>query len=198
MAGKGALNISELLTKKEKEILDEWIKAQADTLALRRGLIPEKQQREDSARLLGVLVKAVAGGNLEDITAPEYDGVNRFLASLAASRANQGFSPSETATFIFSLKNIVFKFLQEEYSDRPEVLLKAAIDFSALVDKLGLITFETYVKGREEVIREQQKSMLELSTPVIQIWDEILVSPLIGTIDSARARQFMENLLESI
>ncbi|KJS00219.1 MAG: hypothetical protein VR68_07290 [Peptococcaceae bacterium BRH_c4a] len=198
MAGKGALNISELLTKKEKEILDEWVKAQADNLASRRGLIPEKQQREDSARLLGVLVKAVAGGNLEDITAPEYDGVNRFLASLAASRANQGFSPSETATYIFSLKNIVFKFLQEEYSDRPEALLKAAIDFSALVDKLGLITFETYVKGREEVIREQQKSMLELSTPVIQIWDEILVSPLIGTIDSARARQIMENLLESI
>ncbi len=197
MAKKEALNISELLAKKEREILDAWTKAQADVAALKKGLITEKQLREESARFMGILSRAVAGGNL-DITAPEYDEVNRFLGSLSGTRASLGFSPSETAGYIFSLKDTVFRFLQEEFSDRPEALLKASIDFSVFVDKLGLITFETYVKGREEVIREQQRSLLEVSTPVIQVWDEILILPLIGTIDSARAKQIMENLLESI
>jgi|LQYC01.1.fsa_nt_gi rsbT co-antagonist protein RsbR len=198
MAKKEALNISELLAKKEREILDGWTKAQADVTALKKGLITEKQLREESARFLGILVRAVAGGNLEDITAPEYDEVNKFLANFSASRASIGFSPSETATYIFSLKDTVLRFLQDEFGDQPAELGKAVIGFSILMDKLGLITVETYVKAREDVIREQQRSLLEVSTPVIQVWEEILILPLIGTIDSARAKQIMENLLESI
>jgi len=198
MAKKEGLNISELLAKKEKEILDAWTKAQADITAFKKGLITEKQLREESARFLGILVRAVAGGNLEDITAPEYDEVNKFLANFSVSRASIGFSPSETATYIFSLKDTVLRFLQDEFRDQPAELSKAVIGFSMLMDKLGLITVETYVKAREDVIREQQKSLLEISTPVIQVWEEILVLPLIGTIDSARAKQIMENLLESI
>jgi len=178
--------------------LDAWIKAQADVTALKKGLITEKQLREESARFLRILIKAVAGGNLEDITAPEYGEAIKYLTGLSASRAVQGFSPSETAIFIFSLKNTVFRFLQDEFEDRPAELNKVVIGFSMLMDKLGLITFETYVNGREEFIREQQRSLMELSTPVIQVWDEILILPLIGTIDSARAKQIMENLLESI
>lgn len=198
MAKKEALNVSELLAKKEKEILETWIKAQADVTALKKGLITEKQLREESAQFLRILVRAVAGGNLEDITAPEYDEVNKFLGSISGTRAYLGFSSSETATYIFSLKDTVLRFLQDEFSDQPELLNRAVIDFSMLMDKLGLLTFETYVKGREEVIREQQKSLLEVSTPVIQVWDEVLILPLIGTIDSARAKQIMESLLESI
>jgi len=198
MAKKEGLNISELLAKKEREILDAWTKAQADITAFKKGLITEKQLREESARFLGILVRAVAGGNLEDITAPEYDEVNKFLANFSVSRASIGFSPSETATYIFSLKDTVLRFLQDEFGDQPAELSKAVIGFSMLMDKLGLITVETYVKAREDVIREQQKSLLEISTPVIQVWEEILVLPLIGTIDSARAKQIMENLLESI
>jgi len=198
MAKKEGLNISELLAKKEKEILDAWTKAQADITAFKKGLITEKQLREESARFLGILVRAVAGGNLEDITAPEYDEVNKFLANFSVSRASIGLSPSETATYIFSLKDTVLRFLQDEFGDQPAELSKAVIGFSMLMDKLGLITVETYVKAREDVIREQQKSLLEISTPVIQVWEEILVLPLIGTIDSARAKQIMENLLESI
>jgi len=197
MAKKEGLNISELLAKKEKEILDAWTKAQADITAFKKGLITEKQLREESARFLGILSRAVAGGNL-DITAPEYDEVNRFLGSISGNRASLGFSPSETATYIFSLKDTVLRFLQDEFGDQPAELSKAVIGFSMLMDKLGLITVETYVKAREDVIREQQKSLLEISTPVIQVWEEILVLPLIGTIDSARAKQIMENLLESI
>lgn len=198
MAKKEALNISEVLAKKEREILDVWTKAQADVAELKKGLITEKQLREESAQFLRILVRAVAGGNLEDITAPEYDEVNRFLSSISGTRASLGFSPSETAAYIFSFKDTVLRFLQDEFSDQSAELNKAVIQFSMLIDKLGLLTFETYVKGREAVIREQQRSLLEISTPVIQVWEEILILPLIGTIDSARAKQIMENLLESI
>ena len=198
MAKKEGLNISEVVAKKEREILDAWTKAQADVTALKKGLITEKQLREESAQFLRILLKAVAGGNLEDITAPEYDEVNKFLGSFSGNRAVMGFSPSETATFIFSLKDTVLRFLQDEFSDQPAEMNKAVIGFSMLMDKLGLITFETYVRAREEVIKEQQKFLLDVSTPVIQVWEEILVLPLIGTIESARAKQIMENLLEGI
>lgn len=198
MAKKEGLNIAEVLAKKEREILDAWTKAQADVTALKKGLITEKQLREESAQFLRILVRAVAGGNLEDITAPEYDEVNKFLGSLSGNRAVMGFAASETAIYIFSLKDTVLRFLQDEFGDQPAELSKAVIGFSMLMDKLGLITIETYVKGRENLIKEQQKSLLEVSTPVIQVWEEIVVLPLIGTIDSARAKQIMENLLESI
>lgn len=198
MAKKEALKVSELFAKKEREILDAWTKAQADVTALKKGLITEKQLREESAQFLRILVKVLPGGNLEDITAPEYDEVNKFLGSISGSRATLGFSPSETATYIFSLKDTVLRFLRDEFGDQSAELSKAVIGFSMLMDKLGLITVETYVKAREEVIKEQQRSLLEVSTPVIQVWEEILVLPLIGTIDSARAKQITENLLESI
>lgn len=198
MAKKEVLSISEILEKKEREILDAWVKTQADIPALRKGLITKEQIREESTRFLRLLGRAAAGGNLKDITAPEYEEVIKFLSNLSASRASQGFSPLETTSYIFSLKQTVVRILQEELGDQLEALFEKGFDLSDLLDKLGLVTFETYVKGREEVIAEQQKSMLELSTPVIQIWDEILILPIIGIIDSSRARQIMESLLESI
>lgn len=198
MAKKDFLNISEILANKEREILNAWIKAQANISAFQRGLITKEQMKDDSIQFLRLLTKAIGSGNLEDITAPEYDEANKFLANLSESRALSGFSSLETATYIFSLKNTVLKFLQEEFGDQPEVLNKWVIAFSMLLDKLGLVTFETYVKKREKVITEQQKSMLELSTPVIQVWEEILILPLIGSVDSSRAKQIMESLLKSI
>jgi rsbT co-antagonist protein RsbR len=198
MAKKEVSNISGVLVKKEKEILDAWIKAQADLPAFQKGLITAKQLEEESSRFLKLLVKAVAGGNLEDITAPEYDEINKSLADLSTSRASIGFSPSETTNFILSLRQIFIRILQKEFDDRLDTLVNAGLVFADLLDKLAIVTFEAYVKGREEVIREQQKSMLELSTPVIQVWDEILILPLIGSVDSARAKQIMESLLESI
>jgi len=182
----------------KRGVLDAWIKAQAEVPALRKGLITAEQLKEESARFLKLFTKAVAGENFEDVTAPEYDEVNKFLAGLSVSRAVLGFSASETATYIFSLKDTLLGFLQKDFGDRPEVLNQMVIRCSKLMDKLGLLTFEAHTKGREEVILEQQKSLLELSTPVIQVWEEILILPLIGSIDSARALQIMENLLESI
>ena len=198
MEKKEFVDVSELLRKKEREILDAWIKAQVDVPALQKGLITEKQLREESVQFLRLLVKAITGGNLEDITVPEYDESNKFLADLSVSRASLGFSPTETATFIFSLKDTILKFLQEEFADSPVELNKIVIRLSLLLDKLGLVTFEAYTKGRENLIKEQNESLIALSTPVIQIWEEILILPLIGTIDSSRSKQIMENLLKSI
>lgn len=198
MAKQEVYSAPGLLMKKEKEILAAWTMAQAGISALKKGLTTEKQLRAESAQFLELLAKATGGGNFEDITTPEYDEVIKFLTNISFSRAVLGCSPSDTATYIFSLKTIIIRLLQEEFGAQPQTLYQALMAYSLLLDKLGLITFEMYLKGREEVIQEQQKSMLELSTPVIQVWDEILVLPLIGTIDSARAKQIMESLLAGI
>jgi rsbT co-antagonist protein RsbR len=120
------------------------------------------------------------------------------LSELSQSRARQGFSASETATFVFSLKEPLFQRLRKELVRDPEELAEAMWKSSVLLDSLGLFTTELYQKGREEVIARQQEDMLELSTPVVQLWDGILALPLIGTLDSARTQVVMESLLQTI
>jgi rsbT co-antagonist protein RsbR len=198
MAIKELQSISKLLAEKENKILEAWVKAQTGIGAFKEGLITEKKLREESSQFIGSLVKAMDNGNLEDITAREYEKVIKFLADLSLSRASEGFSPSDTAIYIFSLKDVVLQFLQTEYESQPKILNKMVVAFSSLADKLGLVSFETYTKGREKVIVEQRSSLLELSTPVIQVWDGVLVLPLVGTIDSNRAKQIMEGVLNSI
>jgi rsbT co-antagonist protein RsbR len=120
-----------------------------------------------------------------------------FLGNVSRSRATQGFSPSETATFIFSLKRPLFALLRKENAN-AEVLSDELWNATLLLDKLGLYTTEVFQKSREEMIKRQQLDMLELSTPVVKIWDGILAVPLIGTLDSSRTQMVMENLLKSI
>jgi rsbT co-antagonist protein RsbR len=124
--------------------------------------------------------------------------VRAQLAELSTTRARQGFSASETATFVFSLKQPLFEKLREALSGDPDQFAEEIWRTTSLLDKLGLFTTEVYQKGREEVIARQQQEMLELSTPVVQLWDGILALPLIGTLDSARTQVVLENLLQRI
>jgi rsbT co-antagonist protein RsbR len=119
------------------------------------------------------------------------------LGSISRSRATKGFSPGETATFVLSLKQPAFALLQAKLKDDP-ALLEEVWAFNAILDKLGLYTTEVFQSSREEIIRRQQAEMLELSTPVVQLWEGILALPLIGTLDSARTQVVMENLLQGI
>jgi rsbT co-antagonist protein RsbR len=121
-----------------------------------------------------------------------------LLEDLSRDRAVQGFSPTETATFIFSLKEPLFALLREELRDDPERLVRETWTTSRLIDSLGLYTIECYARTREEVIRRQQQELLELSTPVVELWEGILALPLIGTLDSARTQIVMESLLQHI
>jgi rsbT co-antagonist protein RsbR len=121
-----------------------------------------------------------------------------MLADFSRSRGLRGFTPSETATFVFSFKQPLFSALRRSSEQNPVELVENMWVTNLLLDKLGLYTTEVYQKSREEVIRRQQAEMLELSTPVVQLWEGIVALPLIGTLDSERTNIVMETLLQTI
>ncbi|UOA07888.1 STAS domain-containing protein [Methylobacter sp. S3L5C] len=182
----------------QEEIIDEWLHEQFAALSARQDLISELDLRRQSIEFLTLFTSACSIGNLTDITKPEWRPVLDFLVSVSRSRAIQGFSPSETATFVFSLKQPLFARLRQEVGADAELLANELWNTTVLIDKLGLYTTEVYQKSREEIIRHQQAEMLELSTPVVKLWEGILAVPLIGTLDSVRTQVVMENLLQSI
>jgi rsbT co-antagonist protein RsbR len=182
----------------QEEIMEEWLREQFAALSARQDLISELDLRRQSTEFLALFTPACSTDNLTDITTPEWKPVLDFLGSVSRSRAIQGFSPSETATFVFSLKQPLFARLRQEVVADAVVLADELWKATVLMDKLGLYTTEVYQKSREEIIRRQQAEMLELSTPVVKLWDGILAVPLIGTLDSVRTQVVMENLLQSI
>jgi len=198
MAKDGRSSIPEILKKHEAELLEEWIKQQLAATTFRRDLINEAELRTQSRDFLQAFREAIQNGNLTDIATAEWTTVRELLASISRSRAQQGFSPAETAMFVFSLKQPLFARLRKEYERDTEALANETWNSTTLLDRLGLYTTEAYQKGREEVIARQQQELLELSTPVVRLWEGVLALPLIGTLDSARTQVVMESLLQAI
>jgi rsbT co-antagonist protein RsbR len=196
MPQTGSSRLSELLRSRESEILSAWLGRQAQSLAGRPDLISESELRVDSREFLGLFARAVETGD-GDSRHGSWTPVREFLARISRTRAQQGFTPSETATFVFSLKQPLFDQLQAAIADR-DMLAAELWHVTQTVDALGLFTTEAFQKNREEVIIRQQQEMLELSTPVVTLWKGILALPLIGTLDSARTQVVMENLLQRI
>ncbi|MBN9409475.1 MAG: STAS domain-containing protein [Burkholderiales bacterium] len=187
----------QILSADETTILDEWMQAQlADTT--RRELIGEAELNEQSRRFLSLLSQALSHGAEGDLSGAHWDDVKAALGALSKSRAVAGFSPGETATFVFSLKQPLFASLARAYTGDAARLADESWNVSLLLDKLGLLTVDAYQQSRELVIVRQQQELLELSTPVIRLWDGIVAVPLIGTLDSERTQVVMESLLESI
>ena len=152
---------------------------------------------ENARRFLTALRPALRG-NLHDVSRPEWGEIRDMLGQFSQSRAAEGFTPTETAMFVFSFKQALFKALRTEFEKDPQALADEIWAATALFDKLGLYTTEIFQKNREEVIRRQQQELLEISTPVVSLWAGILALPLIGTLDSARTQVVMQNLLEAI
>jgi rsbT co-antagonist protein RsbR len=190
-------DISELLSRNGESILSEWIREQTSVVG-RANLVNEAEVRSQSTEFLALLRKAVERGALDDINGREWDDVRRMLEDLSRSRALRGMTPTQTATFVFSLKQPLFARIRNEFSKDPERLANVTWTMSLLLDRLGLFTTEVFQKGREELINRQQQEMLELSTPVVTLWEGILALPLIGTLDSARTQVVMESLLQRI
>jgi rsbT co-antagonist protein RsbR len=190
-------HIAELLDRHESELLAEWIQAQARQ-GSRRLTISEDHLKQQSREFLAALRDGVQRGDPSDITRPEWSRVRDVLLSISRERADQGYSPSETATFVFSLKQPLFDRLRVHYDRDAVGLAEAVWKTTLLLDKLGLFTTEVAQKNREEIIVRQQQELLELSTPVVRLWDGVLALPLIGTLDSARTQVVMQNLLEAI
>lgn len=166
--------------------------------SLREDLMSNEELREQSNELLEILLKTLTDKNLSNITGSEFEPVHEILSGISISRARQGFSPRETGLYVFSLKDALLQNLLEEFGNDPKLLVEALMKVTKLMDYLGVITFETFIKGREEVILRQTDEITEISTPVIRVWDGILALPIIGTLDSARTQVVMENLLQEI
>ncbi len=184
-----------VLRAQDSELLNEWISAQMASQRRRR--LRESDLREESQHFLTLLRNALERDSNVDLDSPYWDDVRHFLEDLSRSRAETGHTPPETATFIFSLKQPLFRRLQREVTDAAglvDELWKA----NELIDKLGLYTTEVYQKSREALINKQQQEMIELSTPVVELWRSILAVPLIGTLDSNRTQVIMESLLQEI
>jgi rsbT co-antagonist protein RsbR len=190
--------IAEVVRNHQTSLLSDWINEQVSSPSFRRDLLRESELREQSEKFLNLFTAAVQTGNFESISGPEWAAMRDFLVQVSRTRAKQGFSPSETAVFILSFKQPLFSRLRMEGGGTAETV---AADFwiaTTILDKLGLFTTETFQKTREEMIARQQQEMLELSTPVVKLWDGILALPMIGTLDSARTQIVMETLLQRI
>ncbi|MDR3633040.1 MAG: STAS domain-containing protein [Isosphaeraceae bacterium] len=189
--------IAEILTKHEDELLAEWTK-ELTTAGPLKGVLRETQVREQCKEFLGLLREATTNGSLDGIQSPAWNGVRQVLSELSRSRSLQGYSPSDTAAFVLSLKKPLFSRLRREFAKDAEGLATATWATTELLDKLGLYTTEIHQKAREEVIVRQQQEMLELSTPVVKLWEGVLALPMIGTLDSSRTQIVMESLLQKI
>ncbi len=190
--------IVEVLTKFSNEIVEEWLKEQQTALRRGKDVMSEIDLRRESSEFISLLTSAAAAGSLTDITSPEWSDMRDFLTGISRSRCARNFSPTETAVFIFSIKQPLFARMQMAVDNDAAVLARELSTATALIDQLGMFTFEAYLVSREKVIRRQQEEMLELSTPVVKLWDSILALPLIGTVDSTRTHVVMESLLQAI
>ena len=189
--------LQQIIAKTQKELLAEWLASQTADGATRPDLMKESELREQCREFLALLEAATGTGDLENVSGSAWAPVREFLGGISRSRAIQGFSPAETATFVFSLKKPLFSRLRREVSD-VQALAEEFWGTTVLLDRLGVYTTEIYQKTREEVIARQQQELLELSTPVVNLWKDILALPLIGTLDSARTQVVMESLLQKI
>lgn len=198
MKKSGSSIIPGLLVTEQEQILADWMREQKAALTARFDLLSEAQLRLQSSEFLGLVAAACRDASMTDLSAEGWRKALGFLADLARQRLEVGFDPSETATFVMSLKQPVFARLGARLGSDSAELMREIWNATVLLDKLALYTTEYYQKTRNEIIHRQQQEMLELSTPVVSLWDGILALPLIGTLDSGRTQVVMENLLESI
>jgi rsbT co-antagonist protein RsbR len=190
--------IPEILEKHEESLLQDWLQEQANSGLRRDDLMRSSELREQCAEFLNLLKQAARTGGIAHIEGAEWSGVRDLLSQISRTRALQGFSPIETATFVFSFKKPLFDRLREALGSDVTRLADEVWAATQLLDGLGMFTSEAYQRAREEVIARQQQDLLELSTPVVKLWDGVLALPLIGTLDSARTQVVMESLLQMI
>lgn len=173
------------------------MKFQLSDEGLREDLMSNEDLRIQSEELLQTFGESLSDTSIEDPRSDVFTPVIDILNGISISRAKQGFSPRETGSFVLGLKDALVAILQQEIKD-PQELFVQSNKISRIIDSFSISTFETFIKGREDVILRQTDEIAEISTPVIRVWDGILALPIIGTLDSARTQVVMENLLQEI
>lgn len=198
MASSGM--IAAVLKKRAKQLQTDWLTdlATSGSDAGGKHRISPQELEQQGAQFLQLLAAAAESKQGVDLNAAQSRPLREFLEALSRSRAQLGFSSGETATFIFSFKRPLFQALKLEAAGNADVLAEEIWAATQLLDSLGLHTVTTFQRAREELINRQQEEMLELSTPVVKLWDGILALPMIGTLDSQRTQVVMESLLQKI
>ncbi len=189
--------LAEIISKNEDKIRAEWIRDMSKAVQ-RADLITKAELDEQSTGLLSAIAAGVKGSGSTDVTLAGWNSTREFVQEIAATRARRGFSPVDVATFVLSLKRPLFSSIRETLSANQGLMFETIWTATELLDRLALVTTEAYMAAREEMITRQQQEILELSTPVVKLWDGILALPIIGTLDSARTQVVMENLLETV
>jgi rsbT co-antagonist protein RsbR len=191
-------DLASILARKQDVILAEWIREMGGSVR-RNDLLKEADLQAECAQMLRLMREALeAGGGDVQFQSAAWDAVREMLSNISRSRAIQGFTPGETASFVFSAKRPLFTQIREESKGNSDLLASGMWAVTELLDAMGVYTTQVYQKSREEVIRRQQEELLELSTPVVKLWEGILALPIIGTLDSARTQVVMESLLDAI
>ncbi len=188
----------EVLGEKGRVSLNDWKEAQWAAIKIRREPITEEELYREASDFMSLFQQAVKEAFLSDIRDPVWLKMREMLSALSISRARRGFTPTEMATFVLSFKQPLFEALKQAHGTDSGALLSDVWMTTVLLDKLGLYCVEEYQKTREAIISRQQKDLLELSTPVVQLWPGVLTLPLIGTLDSERTQLVMERLLQKI
>jgi len=188
-------NLGSIIANHRDAILAGWLRDMIGSTR-RSDLMNELDLQRQCNQFLSLLAQATTQST--NIQMPAYDALREMLGEVSRTRAIQGFSARETAMFIFSIKQPLFTTIRESLGKDSLAMADEIWLTTEIIDGLGLYTTEAYIKVREETIRRQQEEMLELSTPVVKLWEGILALPLIGTLDSARTQVVMESLLEAI
>jgi len=197
MASNGLM--AKVLESRAAEVRSEWLKDLGKAIGKSgQGRISREDLEQQGSQFLQLLTAAAKARHAEDLSDPASKPLRDFLDTISKSRAQQGFSSLETASFIFSLKRPLFESIRTEAGKDAEALAHEIWVATELLDALGLHTVATFQRAREELINRQQREMLELSTPVVKLWEGILALPMIGTLDSARTQIVMESLLQRI
>ena len=191
------ISTAAILKNKKSRIFELWMQNQLNSEGLREDLMSNEDLRVQSEELINTLLDHLTDDNLSDASADSFDPVVEILSGIAISRARQGFSPRETGMFVISLKDALIQVISEETKEEAG-LVPEILKVNRLMDNLSIVSFEVFIKGREEVILRQTDEMAEISTPVIRVWEGILALPIIGTLDSQRTQVVMENLLQEI
>ncbi|MFP9119053.1 STAS domain-containing protein [Flavobacterium sp. RNTU_13] len=182
-----------ILKEKKDTILELWTTKQK----AEDSYFNTDDQKEDSEDFATSFLDALSDATIEDQDSKGYDKVHEVLMGISVSRAKRGFSPRETGSYLFSFKEALLEVLSDEIQDSA-TLYSESLKISKIIDNMAILTFEGYIKGREDVIARQTDEITEISTPVIRVWDGVVALPIIGTLDSARTQVVMENLLQQI